>query len=79
MTYEESYMKCNNLDELLEEVNSDVVTAKLIVRCVTLACGRYNMNELAQLDAIWAYETEIKHMEYYPSYYEEEEEDEECE
>lgn len=30
MTYEESYMKCNNLDELLEEVNSDVITAKLI-------------------------------------------------
>lgn len=37
------------------------------------------MNEMAELDAIWAYETEIKHREYYPSYYEEEDEDEECE
>ena len=37
------------------------------------------MEEMSDLDAIWAYETEIKHREYYPSYYEEEDEDEECE
>ena len=46
------------------------------------------MNEMAELDAIWAYETEIKHNEYYgyndkhsfAKYHDwEEDEDEECE
>lgn len=29
MTYEESYMNCKSLEELQEEVNSDVLLAKM--------------------------------------------------
>lgn len=49
MTYEESYMKCKNLDELLEEVNSDVVTAKMYGSYERLAVIKKSAEKVAKL------------------------------